>query len=67
MSIKTLSSEPNSVLVSAVDVERKHLVGLWMVAVTVQEPEITKAFQISLPIGNNAVSEKVSHCNAGTG
>ena len=57
--MKTLSSEPNNVLVSAVDVERRHLVGLWMVAVNVQEPEITRAFQISLLTGDNKVSEKV--------
>lgn len=46
-------------LVSAVDQERKTLVGLWMLAVTVQEPEITRAFQITLPAKDNKVNEKV--------
>ena len=59
LSLKTLSLEPSTVLVSVVNMERPHLVGLWMLAVTVQEPEITRAFQISLPLGSNSTNEKV--------
>lgn len=51
--------EPNTVLVSAVEQERKAVMGLWMLAVTVQEPEITRAFQITLPSRDNKVNEKV--------
>ena len=54
-----LSPNPSSVLVSAVDVDKRHIVGLWLLDIAIQEPEITRAFQISLPIGDN-VNEKVS-------
>ena len=64
ISLKTLSSDPNTVLVSAVDTDKSqlHLLGQWMIAVAVQEPEITRAFQISLRAGDNKVNEKVGMC-----
>lgn len=62
VSLKTLSLEPSTVLVSVVGQERKQLVGLWMLAVTVQEPEVTRAFQISLPAGDTRANEKVGVC-----
>lgn len=59
LSLKTLSSEPNTVLVSAVGVDRRQLLGLWILVVTVQQPEVTRAFQISLPASSNKAIEKV--------
>ncbi len=58
-SLKTLSLDPDTVLVSAVDKDKNHLVGLWMLEVITQKPAITRAFQITLPVGKETINEKV--------
>ena len=43
----------------------RYLIGLWLIEVAVQEPVITKAFQITLPTGSTVI-EKVYTVNPQT-
>jgi len=57
--VRTLSRQPQRALVSVVEVggvaNPRLLIGLWVTEITVQEPIITKAFQIALPTGNSLI------------
>ena len=44
------------------DVDARELVGVWLVSVAVQEPVVSRAFQITLPVSSAAeATQKVSH------
>ena len=60
LSIKSLRPGAMSVLVTAVDSDSYQIVKAWMVCGNAQEPTVTKAFQITLPIGGKKPITKVS-------
>lgn len=59
LSLKSLQSGPVSVIVTAVDIDRQRVVKAWMVCGNTLEPTVTKAFQITLPIGGRKPITKV--------
>ena len=64
LSLRTLTLHSQIALVSIVESGgrqvggTRHLIGLWLVEMSVQEPVVTRAFQISLPAGDS-INERV--------
>ena len=60
LSLKSFTrSGPVSVVITAVDTDSRQIVKAWMICGSALEPTITKAFQITLPIGGTEPITKV--------
>ena len=42
------------------DVDSRQVVDVWLVCSTPQEPGVSRAFQITLPVGGNTPTQKVA-------
>ncbi|KAL5515165.1 hypothetical protein EMCRGX_G000293 [Ephydatia muelleri] len=64
VTLKTYSPQRSSMVVTAVDMDSRHLVDTWLVCVTVLEPAVSRAFKISLPVGGaKPTSKSISFTN----